>query len=211
MLRKLLAVTMSTVLFIGCEIPQSGWNVKDAVDDVVSENQGECYFDGFDVICLVPGPKGEPGKDGRNGRDGKTIITRHYSFSHPDAEEPFTAKVTVELPSVAQKTGAPDPGVADTDPETEAPNPERVDAIDVIAVIPPPPTRPKQPTKVRCGGNTCHVEMRSGTPWLIEVVSELDKPKRYEQPLSDETYEAWLKFVKRLQEVGFENYNELWQ
>ena len=209
MLCKLLAITVSTVLLIGCEIPQSDWNVKDAVDDVVSEHQGECYFDGFDVICLVPGPKGEPGKDGkdgkdgRNGRDGKTIITRHYLFSHPDTEESFTVAVTVELPPATQETGEPDPGGAAPDPEKEALAPGSVDEIDIIKVIPPPPTQPSQPTKVRCGGNTCHVEIRSGTPWYI---IEPDDPKelREEKPISDEAYENWIKFLKELQEVGLE-------
>lgn len=41
---------------IGCEIPISTWDVKSKVAEIEGGGLGECEFDGFDAICLIPQP-----------------------------------------------------------------------------------------------------------------------------------------------------------
>ena len=42
------------ILLTGCETPIVNWNVKDRVDEIHRTDTGECHFDGFDAICLIP-------------------------------------------------------------------------------------------------------------------------------------------------------------
>ena len=190
--------TILTLIFaltiIGCETPQSTWNVKDTIDVIQDEQQGQCFFDGFDVICLIPGPPGKDGKDGativgadgKDGRDGETktthIITRSYIVSSPDVPEPVTYEISVIYEPEPEPVVEPEPVI---------------DEIDVVEVIRPEPDTPTLPTKVSCGGETCHVVQREDG---YHVITE------YEGFMQDDGswvldaagYQRWLAFLHQL-------------
>ena len=159
-----------SVMFLGCEVPQSTWSVKDAVDDVVSEQKRECYFDGFDVICLVPGPRGEPGeagkdaplpklervKDGvlitaggksvkvKDGRDGESIVGES-GRDGKDGAILVTRRYIISRPDQAPietEITVELPALDHKEgSETDIPTVAEVET-SVVDVLPTPPTRP---------------------------------------------------------------------
>ena len=78
------------------------------------------------------------------------------------------------------------------------PEPEPIDETEVVEVIPPKPDIPALPTKISCGGQTCHVESRPDGYHVITRFEDTGEIDDGSWILDEAGYQRWLAFLRQL-------------
>lgn len=198
---KTIWILLIALMMYGCQTPYSGTLGPDDFKGWIESEENEfiCLWNGFDRICIqtIPGPPGKDGRDGKDGKDGRDgvsttgepgedgtsylLVQRTYALTNSDTGETREHEVVVHVP-IPEPESEPEPLTGEDIAELER------------SVIEPT----SLPTKMSCGGQTCHVESRADG---YHVITESESGEIFDDGswiLDEAGYQGWLNLLESL-------------